>query len=206
MSNASTVRRQVAGTQQLTIASILGTVVTTTETPFTLNNNGLTLTGGGIIPLAAGNTGLYQGTGQVLWLHAAGTITATTANVATLILKLYVAPASSLPLVTTTGVVDTVAQAVTAGAVLIATSGTLTLAAGRTSASWSLDAYLTLDQQGNLQGNFESQMGVLTTDSATITTTPLTGEADLNFFLTATQGVAETGNVVTADEIELSLV
>lgn len=202
MSNASTIRRQIGGTQQLTIAPILGTVVTTTETAFLLNNNGLTLTGGGYIPLSAGVTGLYQGTGQVLWLHATGTITATTANVATLIIKLYVVPASALPL----PAADTVAQAVTAGAVLIATSGTLTLAAGRTSANWTLDAYVTLDQQGNLQGNFSSQMGVNDTASATITTTALAGEQDLNFFLTATQGVAETGNVVTADEFSLNFV
>ena len=78
MPNASTVRRQVSGTQQLTMAPLLASAISTTETPFSLNNNALTLTGGGIIPLSAGVTGLYQGTGQVLWLHAAGTIRATT--------------------------------------------------------------------------------------------------------------------------------
>jgi hypothetical protein len=186
----------------LTIAPILGTVVTTTETVFQLNNNGLTLTGGGYIPLVAGVTGLYQGTGAVIWIHAAGTLTATSANVATLILKLYQVPASFLPVPSA----DTSAQVIT-GSNLIATSATGTLAAGRTSGSFFLDAYVQLDAQGNLTGNFEGETFNTVTPFAALTqVTGLVGEADLNFFVTATQGVAETGNVVTLDEFSLNAV
>jgi len=78
VSNASTIRRQIAGTQQLTIAPLLGTTITTTPTAFQLNNNGLTLTGGGVIPLSTGVTGLYQGTGQVLVIRAAGSYSGAT--------------------------------------------------------------------------------------------------------------------------------
>lgn len=202
MSNASTIRRQVAGTQQLTLAPILGTTVTTTETVFQLNNNGLTLTGGGYIPLSAGVTGLYQGTGQVLWIHIAGQMTATSANVATLILKVYEVPASFLPVPST----DTSAQVIT-GSNLIATSATGTLGAGATAGSFSVDLYVQLDAQGNLEGQFSSVVfGNAVGEAHTTTVTGLVGEADLNFFVTATQGVAETGNVVTLDEFSLSFV
>ena len=203
MPNASTIRRQISGTQQLTTAPLLGTVITTTASPFQLNNNGLTLTGGGVIPLSAGVTNLYQGTGQVLWIHAAGTSTATTANVHTLILTLYVVPASSLPLAST---VITSAELVTAGGVLIATSGTGTLAAGKTAGAWSLDAYVQLDFQGNLTGSFSSVVYDTATGEAALTQTLLTGEADLNFVLAAQFGVAETGNVATLDEFSLNYV
>ena len=143
MSNASTIRRQISGTQQLTLASLSGTTITTTETVFQLNNNALTLTGGGYIPLSAGVTGLYQGTGQVLWLHIAATLTGGTASTTTLILKLYQISAANLP--------------------------------------------------------------VPSTDSSS-TVNGLTGEADLNFLVTATLGGAETGVVVTLDEFSLNLV
>lgn len=205
MSNASTVRRQVAGTQQLTLAPLSGTVITTTATPFSLNNNALTLTGGGIIPLSAGNTGLYAGTGQVLWIHAAGTLTGGTASTTTLIITLYQVPAASLPLAST---VVTSANLVTAGATLIATSATGTLAAAVTAGAFSVDAYVQLDAQGNLQGWFQSQVFDSTTGAKTATTIVkgLVGEADLNFVAAAQLGGAEIGVIVVLDEFELSLV
>ena len=204
MPNASTIRRQVAGTQQLTLAPLLGTTVTTTATPFSLNNNGLTLTGGGIIPLSAGVTGLYQGTGQVIWIHGAGTITATTANVATLIITAYVVPAASMPLAST---VVTSANLVTAGATLIATTSTGTLAAGRTAGAFFIDLYVQLDAQGNLTGSFEGTvLDTVTALTALTQVNSLVGEQDLNFVLAATQGVAETGNIVTLDEFSLNFV
>src|ERR1700676_1387046 len=101
MSNASTVRRQIAGTQQLAVAPLLGTIITTTETAFQLNNNGLTLVGGGVIPLSAGVTGLYQGTGQVLVVRAAGSYSGATASSTTLELELQQVPASLLPIANT---------------------------------------------------------------------------------------------------------
>lgn len=204
MPNASTIRRQIAGTQQLTIAPILGTVVTTTETVFQLNNNGLTLTGGGYIPLSAGVTGLYQGTGQVLWLHADGTLTATSANGATLAIKVYQTPAANLPFPAPPA--ETSAIVIAASNVIAApTAGTL--AAGRTSGSFFVDLYIQLDSQGNLTGSYEGEtFTTVTANTALTQVTGLVGEADLNFLVTATQGVAETGNVVTLAEFSLNFV
>lgn len=208
MPNASTIRRQVAGTQQLTIASLTAAAISTTPTVFALNNNGLTLTGGGIIPLSAGVTGLWQGTGQQLWLHASVTVTGMTSASTTAILSLYVVPASSLPLAST---VVSNANLVTAGATLIATSSTYTALTGQTSGTVELDAYLTLDAQGNLTGSFKSQ-GFNATFQAQVTlvttTTLLTlvGEQDLNFALGFTFGGTATGAVATLNEFSLSLV
>src|ERR1022692_2156538 len=99
MANASTVRRQVGGTQQLTIAPLNFAVTSTTPTAFQLNNNGLTLAGGGVIPLVAGVTGLYAGTGQILHLSFTGTAAAPGA--ANLTLALYEVPNAALPIANT---------------------------------------------------------------------------------------------------------
>jgi hypothetical protein len=205
MSNASTIRRQVAGTQQLTLASLSGTTITTTATPFSLNNNALTGSGGGIIPLSAGVTGLYAGTGQVIQIHVAGTATGLTVSTTTLIITLYEVPAASLPLAST---VVTSANLVTAGGVLMATGATGTASAAATSGSFSLDAFIQLDSQGNIEGWFQSQTFASTTGAKTATTvvpSPV-GEADLNFVVAATLGGAETGVIVTVDEFSLNLV
>ncbi len=203
MSNASTIRRQVSGTQQLTLAPLSGTVITTTATPFSLNNNGLTLTGGGIIPLAAGVTDLYAGTGQVIWIHAAGTITGATAASTTLLIGLYEVPASSLPFAST---VVTTANVVTAGGVLIAATTGLTV--DTASDSWSLDAYVQLSASGTLDGWFQAQISNATAvaRAATTVVTGLVGEQDLNFLISATLGTAETGVVLTLNEFSLNLV
>jgi hypothetical protein len=150
-----------------------------------LNNNALTLAGGGIIPLSAGVTGLYQGTGAVIWIHAAGTLTGGTASSTSLIITLYQVPAASLPLAST---VVTSANLVTAGGVLIATSGTGALSTTETAGTFFLDALVQLDAQGNLYGTFNSQvLGTISTASqATTIVTGLVGEQDLNFVLAAT--------------------
>jgi hypothetical protein len=203
--NASTIRRQISGTQQLTLAPLSGTTITTTATPFSLNNNALTLTGGGLIPLSAGVTNLYQGTGQVLWLHLAGTLTGGATSSTTLIITLYQIPAASLPFAST---VVTSANVVTAGGVLIATSATGTLGSTETAGTFTLDAYVQLDAQGNLQGWFQSQVFNSTTGAKTATTvvTGLVGEQDLNFLAAATLGGTETGVVVNLNEFSLNLV
>jgi hypothetical protein len=204
MSNASTIRRQVSGSQQLTIAPLSGTVITTTASPFQLNNNALTLVGGGVIPLSAGVTGLYAGTGQVINIHAAGTLTGGTASSTTLIITLYQVPASSLPLAAT---VITSAELVTAGGVLIATSGTGTLAASETQGSFALDAQVQLDGQSNLTGGFSSVILDTATGLAAITAVKgLVGEADLNFVAAATLGGTEAGVIVNLNEFSLALV
>ena len=205
MSNASTIRRQIAGTQQLTIASLLGSTITTTQTAFQLNNNGLTLTGGGVIPLSAGVTGLYQGTGQVIWIHCAGTLTGGTTSSTTLAIELYQVPASLLTIANTL----TGAQTFTSwNAVGLQSAVNLsTISASATAGSFSLDAYVQLDSQGNLVGYYESNI-FGTTKAQTVVTpiTGLVGEADLNFTFTATLGGTEAGVTVTLDEFALALV
>ena len=195
MSNASTIRRQIAGTQQLTIASLLGSTITTTATAFQLNNNGITLTGGGVIPLSAGVTGLYAGTGQVLHVAATGTVTGATANTSSLILSLYQVSAAKLP------IADTLAGAQTFTWNVIKTSSTRTLATVQS--SWSIDARLQLDAQGNLDGQATDTINSQTDVYAAITAiTGLVGEADLNFVVVATLTTAGT---VFMDEFRLDL-
>ncbi len=198
MSNASTIRRQVAGTQQLTIASLTYATITTTPTAFQLNNNALTLTGGGVIPLSAGVTGLYQGTGQVIWIHCAGTVTGATASTSTLTLDLYEVPASLLPIANTL----TGAQTFT-GWNKIATQAAVTIGAV-TAGSFTMDAYVQLDASGNINGQYNSNIFGTTKAQTVITLLAgLVGEADLNFVLVATLGTAGT---VTLDEFSLNLV
>jgi hypothetical protein len=204
MSNASTIRRQVSGSQQLTIAPLSYAVISSTASPFQLNNNALTLVGGGVIPLSAGVTGLYAGTGQVINIHLAGSLTGGTASSTTLIITLYQVPAASLPLAAT---VITSAELVTAGGVLIATSGTGTLAASETQGSFALDAQVQLDGQSNLTGGFSSVILDTATGLAAITAVKgLVGEADLNFVAAATFGGTATGAIVNLNEFSLALV
>ena len=164
------------------------------------------MTGGGIIPLAAGVTNLYQGTGQVIWIHAAGTITGATATTTTLVLALYQVPAASLPLAST---VVTTANLVTAGATLIAqTNSGSGRAIASTSDSWSLDAFVQLSANGELDGYFQAQISNAATDARTTLTavSGLVGEQDLNFVLSATLGGAETGVILNLNEFSLNLV
>lgn len=201
MSNASTIRRQVSGTQQLTIAPLLGSTITTTATAFQLNNNGLTLTGGGVIPLSAGNTGLYAGTGQVIWIHAAGTVTGATASTTTLALDLYEVPASLLPIANTLAAAQTFTSWNK-----IATQAAVTIGAV-TSGSYFLDAYVQLDSLGNINGDYSSNIFGTTKAQTVITLlSGLVGEADLNFVLVATLGGTATGVTVNLNEFELSLI
>jgi hypothetical protein len=202
MSNASTIRRQVGGSQQLTIAPLSGTVITTTASPFQLNNNALTLVGGGVIPLSAGVTGLYAGTGQVINIHAAGVATGLTTSSSTLLFTLYEVPAASLPLAAT---VITSAGLVTAGGVAIF-AATVSSAIAGTQGSFSLDVFVQLDSQCNLYGHGSANvLNTITTDKV-ITPVLLTGEADLNFVLGCAIGGTEAGVIVNLDEFSLALV
>ena len=195
MSNASTVRRQVSGTQQLTLASLLGIITSTTPTAFKLNDNGLTLTGGGVIPLSAGVTGLYQGTGATLHIAAVGNVIGLSTT--TLTLALYAVPASLLP------IADTLAgQQTFTNWLLLGTSSVV--AVGAVTASWSFDARLQLDAVGNLEGQFADEINSTVDVYKATTARLLTGEADLNFVLVATQGTAQ-GTSVTLQEFRIDL-
>lgn len=202
MPNASTIRRQIAGTQQLTLAPLSGTTITTTATAFQLNNNGLTGTGGGVIPLIAGVTGLYAGTGQALLVRGAGQISGMTVSSTSLIIKLYEVPNSLLPIANTL----TGAQTFTNWN-LLATLSTGTAGSTETSGSWAIDAQVMLDAQGNLDGTFSGfALNTRTAPTAITLATGLVGEADLNFVVVATLGGTEAGVIVTMDEFELSFV
>jgi hypothetical protein len=197
VSNASTVRRQVAGSQQLTIAPLLGSIIGTTQTSFQLNNNALTLSGGGVIPLSAGVTGLYAGTGQVLVVRAAGQIAGATGGTTTLNLELWEVPASVIAAGLTSQSFTNFNEVGATGVLHVAQSA----------GSFRVVAHLQLDASGNLEGIFEAYInGAAIVSAATITPiTGLVGEADLNFVLAATLAGAEAGVVLTLDEFAIDL-
>ena len=198
MPNANTVRQQVAGTLQLTTAPLLGSTITTTQTSFQLNNNPISLTGGGVIPLSAGVTGLYQGTGRTLHVAATGTFTGATANTTTALLELFEVPAS------------VIAAGLTATSFTnfneVGVSSAITLTT--TAAAFTFDARLQLDASGNLSGQYTVQIGggtvkVYVADASVIAA--LAGEQDLNFVLALTLGGAETGVVAELSEFRIDL-
>jgi len=191
VSNASTVRRQVSGTQQLTTAPLL-VATAATESAFQLNNNGLTLTGGGIVPLMAGVTGLYQGTGQVLHIRATGTYTCTVGTVFTL--ALYQVSAASIAAGLTSALIVSAAT----GETKIATSTGITTA--RAAGGFTFDARLQLDSLGNLNGQFTTEIeDQISIWADTTVATGLLGEQDLNFVLTALSTTHTVGSLILTE-------
>jgi len=202
VSNASTIRRQVSGTQQLTLAPLTSAVIGGTATAFKLNDNGLTLTGGGVVPLAAGVTGLYAGTGQVLHIRAAGVVTSSVADV-DLVLSLYQVPASLLP------IADTLAgQQTFTSWNLIGSSTVAPVDTALGNQNFNFDAEVQLAADGSLQGDFWANVANVVTQQVHMTTpiTGLVGEADLNFAMVATiSTTTTTGTVITLDEFAIDL-
>jgi len=176
MANANTVRQQVSGTLQLTIKPITG--LTQAHQVWTLNNGAISGTGGGLIPLSAGVTGLYLGTGRVLHVRATGNVAGITGTTDTLALKLFQVTAAGLLVPPTNATII----APSGGSSLLADSGTIATVAG-TSTSFTLQARLQLSSSGNLTGEFTVTVGGV--DKVYATTTAVAGltEADLNFFL-----------------------
>jgi hypothetical protein len=183
MSNASTIRRQVSGSIQLTTAPIVNPGTTVTQ--FQLNNNALTLTGGGVIPLSAGVTGLYQGTGQVLHIRAAGSFSGVTGGTTTIALTLFEVPAA---IIAAGGLTSTSST----GYNTVASTGA-SAAVVNAAGAFTLDAFLQLDAAGNLNGNFSAQIDDATTIALQKISSvqALLGEQDLNFVLAVTLGGAE---------------
>jgi len=182
----------------LTIASI--TNPGTTETNFTLNNNGLTLTGGGVIPLSAGVTGLYQGTGQVLVVRAAGSFSGYTGS-DTLTLKLYEVPAA---IIATGGLTSTS----NTGFNLVHSSGAVTIS--NAAGAFSFVARLQLDAAGNLNGSASTEIDTGTFEgpaviSGAANVKGLVGEADLNFVLSITAGSSVSTLVAVLNEFAIDL-
>lgn len=200
MSNASTVRRQVSGSQQLTLAPISNPG--TTKTAFVLNNNGLTGSGGGVIPLQAGTTGIYQGTGQVIHVRADGSFSGVTGGTTTIALELYEVPASVIAAGGLTATSFTGYNAVAAPGA----SGAVSNAAG----AFQFDAFLQLDAAGNLNGAYTVVVDGQVLNSGALTAissvTGLVGEADLNFVLAVTLGGAEPStSVISLQEFAIDL-
>jgi hypothetical protein len=196
---SQTVRRQIAGsgplaTQPITVSGVAGT-----KTAFGLGTIGgapVTITGAAtVVPLAAGNTGLYAGTGKVLHVRAEGTLTGISVtttpatNAVTLALTLYQVTGAAIQ---AGGLTQT---AFPSGYNSVAAPSAATLSVGAASASFQLDAFLQLDASGNLTGFYTLSVNGAAITSQTIisTVTGLAGEADLNFVL------AETLNATNGD-------
>lgn len=201
MANANTIRRQVGGSntgnQQLTLAAIVNPG--TTKTAFVLNNNGLTGQGGGVVPIPAGNYGIVQGQGQIIHVRANGTYSGVTSGTTTIALELYEVPFS---VIAAGGLTQTSFTGYNAVGTI--TSTAVTSASG----SFSVDAYLQLDANGNLTGTIEGDIDGVWVGPTAITTitglvgpavngdtgavsTQYQGENDLNFVLAVTLGGAE---------------
>ena len=210
MSNASTIRRQVAGTQVLTLAPLTAAVAGTTATAFALNANPLVASGGGyngasnsntgviaggVVPLSAGVTGLYSGTGQVLHIAATGYCTGLATS--TLTLTLYQVPASLLPIASTLAGQQTFTSWNSLGA-------SSAIAIGATTQQWTIDARLQLGADGQLEGQLTIEIAGITVKvyAASTIASSLVGEADLNFVVVATAG---TANITTNTMSELRL-
>jgi len=197
VANANTVRRQVSGSQQLTIAPQVGLL--STHVVFQLNNNGLTLTGGGLIPLSAGTYGLYLGTGQVLKVVANGTLTGIVGATDTFAVKLFVVTAAGLAVPPTNATII----AASGGSSLVADSGTIATVAG-TSASFTFQARLQLSATGILTGEFTVTVGGVDKVYATTAAVSGLGEADLNFFFSlADPNGANASATATLDEFRI---
>lgn len=205
MSNSNTIRRQVAGSQALTLAPISN--LGATETNFVLNANGAIPTNpyageaspilsGGVIPLSAGATGLWLGTGAVIHISATGQVV-TTDSSSTLALKLWQVPAS---VIAAGGLTQTSQTSfVELAASTVSTPG----AAG--TFSWSFDARLQLSGTGVLNGQFTSKIDATAVQAYVTLTTEATGvaEADLNFVLSALGTNSHLDTTVTTDEFRI---
>jgi hypothetical protein len=182
----------------LTLASIVNPGAT--QTQFQLNNNALTLTGGGIIPLSAGVTGLYQGTGQVLRIRAAGSFSGFTAGTTTLALVLFEVPAAIIAAGGLTATSST-------GYNSVANPSAVTCA--NASGAFQLEVDIQMDAAGNLNGQFSGWIddGTAIPVTKIQSVTGLLGEADLNFVLAVTLGGAEPSTSTLAlNEFALDLV
>ena len=206
MSNANTIRRQVAGSQALTLAPISNLAATLTN--FVLNANGAIpsnpyageaspVLSGGVIPLVAGATGLWLGTGAVMHIRATGTVVAADSS-SGLILDLYEVPAS---VVAAGGLTQTSQTSFN----LLATSGSAVVPGAAGTFNWSFDARLQLSGTGSLTGEFTTQIYDTVTVYANTTAVASLGEADLNFVIAA-EGVASHANTtVTMDEFAIDV-
>lgn len=199
MSNASTIRRQILGTQQLTIASVTN-AGSAAPTAFVLNNNGLTLTGGGVIPLSAG-PGPYKGTGNVIKVIATGNFVAAADD--DLTLTLYIVPASVIAAGTVGGVAfQTFTNWLSVCATTLQVIDSL-------ASSFSFEADLQVSSTGYLEGNFIYNIGILPSPPAWAVTSAIAGtslpagDADLNFVLVYTLASTGTGTVLNLEEFRV---
>ena len=190
------------GLQQRTLLPLAGSTIGTTETVFQFKGNQFEPSH--IVPLGPGVTGLWQGTGRVMWFHVEGTLTGATPNSTTLLIRLYQVPASSLPLAPT---VVTAADLVAAGGTEFAQSVTgATPFNSSTAGTFSMDAYLQLDAEGNLQGTVQNQIfGEPTAAFIQVRVGGLAGEQDINLAVAAQLGDTESGVQVTLTSFSIAV-
>lgn len=190
MANANTIKSQVVGTIQETLAPIVNVVASSTETAYAYNAGAVSGAGGGVSPLAIGNPGIYFGTGRGFKLRAFGfdVVGATS----TLTLNLYQVPAS----VIAAGITG---QQTFTGFNKIATSTARSVTTANGQSPFVVEATLQLGAGGRLTGTFSTEINNLyDAVAATTVATGLLGEQDLNFVLTATQSV---GNALTTSTL-----
>jgi hypothetical protein len=200
---ASTIRQQTSGSSPNELAPLLASVIGTTPTAFQFNTldapefvDASATNLFDVTPLSAGVTGLYQGTGQVLWVHATGFCANPNNESATLALTLYEVPAP----VVAAGLTATSF----AGWNSIGSISATSVNSGEGSGEFfSVDAFLQLDAQGNLQGTYQVSVAGTVVQKTAVTLIPLVGEADLNFVLVATLGGTTTGITLNLSQFSL---
>ena len=197
MSNKNTIKSQLSGTVQNTLAPLTNGVAGTSETAFSLNAGPISGIGGGVIPLSLGNPGTIGGTGGQLKIRANGAAVTTSATSCTLTLNLYLIPAA----IVAAGLTN---QSFTNWKKL-ATSSARSIANAIN--SFAVDATVQLTSSGRLQGQAGFIISDLVDAQAAITAaTGLLGEQDLNFVLTSTASNSDSGNVITLNEFSLEAV
>lgn len=197
MANKNTIKAQLSGTIQNTLASLTNSFAGTSQTAFQLNPGLVTGSGGGIVPLSIGNPGLYFGTGAQLRIRANGTVVTAYNSTITLTLALLQVPASviSAGLTKQSFTNMNTLKTSTARSIINGTN------------SFAVDSTIQLSGTGVLQGQAGFIISDLLDGQAAITAaTGLTGEADLNFLLTATVSASDSSTIVTLNEFSLEAV
>jgi hypothetical protein len=209
MADNNTIKTQIQTlptntTIQNSIAPLTNAVASTTATAFALNSGAVSLGGGGVVPLAIGNPGVFFGSGKKFKVAARGQcITGTSA---TLTLKLYLVPATAIA---TAGFssnnVSLLSQTTFTNWSLVAT--TTARAINTATGDWDFQAELQLTQAGttgSLMGTFKDTInGLFDAEAAVTIVTGLVGEADLNFVIVSTLSAGNAANINTMTEFSI---
>jgi hypothetical protein len=200
---ASTIQAQ---SENGTVATVINPSTTPTAFTFSVppmfDGASSTNFSSGVVPLSAGVTGLYAGTGAVLVVGAAGSFAGMNGGATTLTLDLYEVPAAVIAAGLSATSFTGWNKVGTSGAIQVPNPGGPTA-----DGSFQFVAKLQLDAEGNLQGTFTTSIagGTPTAPAAINGITGLVGEADLNFVMVATLGVsALPTSVLTQNKFTLA--